>query len=153
MLDSAFFNGLPSLPYKPYLGKNPSYPKQAFPRMTMNPLTPLRSSEAGGSGNQTPLKLQLDTAQASSSQSEERVEDTARVMETPRQKAAAAASPAVPSLPLESAETSPGSPSELSPREDQPAGPSSLESEVKLCSSIYNLSFQVIYNASMSLAF
>lgn len=105
--------------------------------MTMNPLTPLRSSETGGSGGVSPLKLQLDTAQASESHSEERIEDTARVMETPVQEAPGVsprASPTLPSVPLtKSALTSPGSPSELSPRGDPAAGPSSLEAEVKTC--------------------
>ena len=104
--------------------------------MTMNPLTPLRSSETGGSGGVSHLKLQIDTAQASESHSEERIEDTARVMETPVQEAPGVsprASPTLPSVPLTSALTSPGSPSELSPRGDPAAGPSSMEAEVKIC--------------------
>lgn len=88
MLESAFFSGLPSLPYKASLAKNPSYPKQAVPLVTMNPLSPLRGSAASIPSSSNPgRKLQLDIASPSDSVSEERLEDTARVL-SPEPKAA-----------------------------------------------------------------
>lgn len=82
MLDSAFFNGLPSLPYKPSLAKNPSYPKQAVPLVTMNPLSPLRSSNGSLASTSTQVrKFILEGRSPTESVSEDRLEDTAREME------------------------------------------------------------------------
>lgn len=82
VLESPLFSGLPSLPYKSGLNRNPSYPKPGVSRLTMNPLTPLRSpedpspQEAGGSVT----RLRFPAGSPQGPQSASGVEDTAREM-------------------------------------------------------------------------
>lgn len=103
-LRSPFFNGLPTLPYKPALVKNPSYPKPAIPRVTINPLTPLRSPESLSSPEEDKAirRLHLPSTPPLQTKLMDKLEDTARELKQDGQGRAtqAGSMPSIPPLPF-----------------------------------------------------